>query len=283
MSNKRIVCKSHAGASLEISHTFPFFLYDIEGIFEARNTITTSKGYAQDGVSSTGSTADPRNIVLTVQIKNDYSRRRDELYDFFQPGTLGTLFYYEGTKARKIEYEVESVLHPTMGAVRISSISLLCAEPYFAALEETKTSLSTWRGNIEFPLEIHNPFEVATKVNALIKSIYNPTAIKMGVRVRFSASGEVVRPALINVLRHETLAIDTTMHNGDVIEIDTRATPKRATLISGGTTTNIINKIAYPPKWPILYPGENVFRYDAERGLPPLSVDIYHTQRYRGA
>lgn len=279
---RKIVCKRPNGRQLTITNAFPFFLYDIDGITSEYHTITTTKGFNQDGVRRTGSTANPRNIVITVQVKDEYERRRNELYDFFQPKETGEFFYYEGAIARKISYEVESIANPTIGAVRLSTISLLCADPLFSDLQETKVSLSAWRGNIRFPLYIHNPFYVATKVNKLIENIYNPSKTTIGLRLNLTASGEVVRPELYDITRRKSFAIDYTMHAGDALEVVTTLNAKRATLHSGGVDTNVINKIEYPPNWPMLYEGDNTFTYNAESGMDALGVDIFYTQKYWG-
>lgn len=279
---KKVVCENAQGRNLTISYSFPFFLLSIDGIYSVQHTVTTSKGYDQDGESITGSTADKRNIVITVQVKGDFVKNRNALYDFFQPKETGTLYYYEGDVKRKIEYEVESITNPETGAVRNSAISLICPNPLFSDIDETRVSLSAWQGGIKFALAIHNPFTVTTKINTLMQDIFNSSNTVLGLRIRFKASGEVVNPSLIDVNRHTTLIINTTMHSGDVIEVTTGKNEKRVSLTRQGVKTNIINLTAYPPQWPQLYRGDNLFRYNADEGIDALSVDVFYTQTYWG-
>lgn len=279
---KKIICENAQGKRITISYSFPFFLLSIDGIFDIKHTITTAKEYSQDGESVTGSTADKRNIVITVQVKGDFAKNRNQLYDFFQPKETGILYYYEGDIQRKIEYEVESITNPETGVVRNSAISLLCADPLFKDITETRVPLSMWRGEIKFSLAIHSPFAVTKKVNTLMQDIYNSSNTVLGLRIRFTAAGEVKNPSLIDVNQHKALQINITMHSGDILEVTTGKNSKRVYFTHAGVKTNVINQIAYPPQWPQLFKGDNLFRYNAEEGIDNLSVDVFYTQTYWG-
>ncbi len=278
--SRYIICENSSGETMQLGYWFPFWLAKIEGVREANFTITKNKAAGQDGETYTGSTADVRTITLQVQIKNNYTTNRNTLHDFFQPEEQCTLYYYEDAISRKINYHVESVYSPEEGIVRTSVITLLCADPYFEDIEETKVSLSAWKGNITFPLRIHNPFSVASKVNTLMMAIESTSSTTLGLRIRFTASGEVENPKLIDVTRQITTEAGLTMHDGDELEITTGKNNKNAYLTSDGITSNVINTITYPPKWVQLYRGDNLLRYDADSGLDSLSVDVFYRQKY---
>jgi hypothetical protein len=123
---------------MTFSHALPFWLASIEGVRDIRHTVSSSKAAGQDGTTITGSTADERNIVIAVQIKGNFTQNRNTLLEFFQPNEVGTLYYYEDSIARKIEYVVESIESPETGIVRATTISLLCGDPLFRDIQETR-------------------------------------------------------------------------------------------------------------------------------------------------
>lgn len=125
-------------------------------------------------------------------------------------------------------------------------------------------------------------FEVTRKVNTLIGNVYNGSNVTQGLTIKFMATGEVVNPSLYNIDRQELMKLNLTMHSGDVVTITTGTGNKRVKLTSGGVIANINNYMAYPPVWLQAYPGDNLYRYDAESGIDSLNVSIIHTQAYWG-
>ncbi|QAT48730.1 hypothetical protein EQM14_02495 [Caproiciproducens sp. NJN-50] len=126
-------------------------------------------------------------------------------------------------------------------------------------------------------------FTVTEKVNTLIGNVRNDSAVPMGLTVTLRASGTVVNPSLYDIGRQELMQVNITMHTGDVVIITTADGDKRVKLISGGVTTNMNNKMLYPPKWLQARRGDNLFRYNADEGINNLSVSILSTQAYWGA
>lgn len=281
----KIVCEDQNGDRITFAWADPLWISSIDGLGTEYN-VYTSKNSGQDGENYTGGDAKMRNIVITLDIaKSDYRVQRNRLYSFFQPRSEGTLYYYEGDESRKIKYYVEKV-EPggsDNDPVRSLTISLICPDPKFYALEDQLTQLAAWQGCIRFPLRIVNPFHVTEKVNTLIGNVNNPSAVPMGLTIKFMASGTVKNPSLYDVNRQELMQINTTMHAGDVIIVTTGDGNKRVRLISGGITTNINNLMNYPPKWLKAYQGDNLFRYNADEGIDNLSVSILSTQAYWGA
>ncbi|MGX8701515.1 phage tail domain-containing protein [Caproiciproducens sp.] len=278
----KLICENVRGEQVTIGRS-PLYLESIEGI-GADYEVLTSQNSGQDGENYNGSTAKKRPIVIVIGVKRaDYYTQRNRLYSFFQPRSAGVLYLYDNDDGKKINYYVEQIAPAGDGPVRHITLSLICSDPKFYALEDQLTQLAVWQGKITFPLRIHPPFTVTEKVNTLIGNVHNDSAVPMGLTVKFTASGEVVNPSLYDVNRYELMQINTTMHAGDKIVITTGDGNKRVKLISGGATTNINNLMLYPPKWLQAYQGDNLFRYDAESGIDSLSVSILHTKAYWGA
>ena len=281
---KRVVCENEQGETMEFTYDGdPIRLSSTDGFSSAEYTVNTSQNSGQDGESYNGSQANKRNLVITANIFSDYQKCGDRLRSFFQPRSWGAVYAYDGGDGRKAAYQVEKIDVEDSGTVRTGTISLICPDPKFYALDDELTQLAVWQGCIRFPLRITDPFYVTKKVNTLIGNVNNPSAVPMGLTVKFMASGTVVNPSLYDVNRHNLMQINTTMHSGDEIIITTGDGNKRVKLISGGVTANINNLMAYPPKWLKAYEGDNLFRYNADSGIDSLSVSILSTQAYWGA
>lgn len=281
----KIVCENQSGDQIAFGWFDPIWISSADGLGTDYN-VYTSKNSGQDGENYNGSDAKLRNILIALDVKKaDFLTQRNRLYSFFQPRSAGTLYYYEEDESRKIAYYVEKV-EPggnDNDTTRTLTVSLICPDPKFYALDDQLTQLSVWQGGIRFPLRVVNPFKVTEKVNTLIGNVRNNSAVPMGLTVKFMASGTVVNPSLYDINRRELMQISTTMHAGDRIVITTGDGNKRVKLISGGVTTNINNKMLYPPKWLKAYQGDNLFRYNADSGIDSLSVSILTTQAYWGA
>lgn len=158
---------------------------------------------------------------------------------------------------------------------------LAISSPLSAPIYHPATLLSLDSGTLS--IRARGKFSVTDKVNTLIGNVHNDSAVPMGLTVTFMASGTVINPSLYDVNRRELMQINTTMHASDQIVITTGTGNKRVKLISGGVTTNISNKMQYPPKWLKAYQGDNLFRYNADSGIDSLSVSILTTQAYWGA
>ena len=282
---KRIVCENQYGETIEFAYDGnPLRLSDTSGFSEADYTVNTSKNSGQDGETYNGAQANKRNPVITAEIFSDYQAQRDRLYSIFQPRSPGIIYCYgDDSGGRKAGCYVEKISIEESGVVRVATISLICPDPKFYALDDQLTQLAVWRGKITFPLRLSNPFTVTEKINTLIGNVHNDSAVSMGLTVKFTATGTVVNPSLYDVNRHELMQINTTMHAGDIIIITTGDGNKRVKLMSGGVTTNINNLMLYPPKWLQAYQGDNLFRYNADSGIDSLSVSILSTQAYWGA
>ena len=280
----KVVCEDQQGEQIEFAYgASPLALVDLDGFSSAEYTVNTSQSSGQDGETYNGETANKRNPVITAEIMTDFQTQRDKLYAFFQPRAVGTVYKYDGTIVRKAAYYVEKLVVAESGATRPVTISLICPDPLFYALDQAITQLATWKGKITFPLRITNPFVVTEKINTLIGNVNNDSNVTQGLTIRFAATAEVTNPSLTDVNRHEKMTINTTMHSGDVILVTTATNEKHVQLVSGGVTTDISNLMDYPPVWLQAYPGDNLFRYDADSGIDSLSVSILYRKAYWGA
>lgn len=282
---KRIVCKSADGTTIEFTYEgTPLRLSGTDGFAQASYTVNTAQSTGQDGETYLSSTANKRNPVITAEILGDYQAQRDLLYSFFQPRSEGTVFYYEDdSTGRKADYYVESIDVEESGKIRQATISLICPDPIWKALEDEVASMAQVVGDIEFPAELAEEFTVSHRNESVMATIDNNSNAARGLTITFEASGAVTNPALIEVTRQERLRVNVTLHSGDILTITTGVGNKRVQLNSDGVTTNVNNLWVYGSAWLQAEPGRNIYRYTADSGEDSLSATIRSTPAYWGA
>lgn len=278
---EKIICKNSFGNTGTFSDSFPYFLENYEGIHEKITELYGVQSAFGIGELYIGSSVPKRNIIIYGYFKDRFFERSQFLYNLFPRNDEGILCYYEDDHSAKISYMVEKVHIDKLGAIRYFTISLICFNPYFTDIEESKVTLSDWTGGLEFPLEIiDDELEFEIKDTASIAEVNNPTKIESGIRVIFTAIGTVRRPTLKNIISQESLTIDIDMQIGDVIEITTYINDKNIILIRNGKEKNINNFLLYGTKFLQLQPGTNKFRVLADDGTSNLTTEIYYSVYY---
>lgn len=280
--------------SAEFGSSFsPFLLQDVEGIYSIDVNVNSSENSMSDGSTIIGTVIRPRNIVLTVAVKENYGRNRNLIYLLFKPKTDG-LFVYEEIdgdfiEKREIEYQVEKIEQETSGHVRQSVISLLCADPFFRAQEETLVDMSGWKSLFEFP---HNFLlsgeEIAVRVSQQMIEIQNDSsAEKIGMTITMSANKTVINPKMHHVSSNTFIQLgddvnEFEMQYGDIVILITENNNKNAYLIRDGVRTIINEYISDDSEYIQLSHGSNLLRYSAKTGEEYLSVNVSFRKKYQG-
>lgn len=281
----RIVCERN-GQSITFAHKRPYWLNKVEGIGQADFDVSSEKTASQDGELYKGATANKRNIVLTVSVippnGKTHDQIREEFFAFFVPRETGTLYFYDGDVARKIEYKAESCEFDMDGIFRDVIVSLVCPDPVFHAIQDETADVAAIVGMIEWPLELPAEFEVGIRYETRIANIVNPSSVSRGLTITFTATGEVVNPSLVEINRQASFRILTTMHAEDQIIVTTGPGNKRVKLIRNGVETNINNLWEFGGTWLQVEPGENTFTFTVDSGDDALSVHLASTPQYWG-
>lgn len=271
----------------------PFFVQKLEGVGAAETSFQTQKSPYQDGESYFGNTLDARTLTIEGVIfernRNLVFKHRKNLIDVFNPklGPLTLTFEYDGG-AKKIECIPDGApVFPDNQEDPFQRflISLYCPNPYWQELSAYRQDLAIWVGDFSFPLEIQEAtgIELGHRESSLIANIFNQGDVSCGMEIRFTSLATVVNPSLFDVNRREFIKVNRTMQAGERLVITTHFGRKRMELItSNGETTNAFNYVDPDSTFLQLYPGDNVFRYDAEEGIENLEVSIYYTPLYLG-
>jgi len=290
---EKLIYTNEQGLSAEISHLSFFFLNSVDGLGSIKNTIYTSKGILQDGVTVTGENLDVRDITITGSInatdKEEILKYKRKLMKVFNPKIDGTLRYELGDFIKEIDCKVETA--PTFpytdNRFKTFSIQLYCANPYWNDISETKEEIAQWIGSFEFDsingLELTSTgIEMGYREQSLIVNVINEGDVECGMRVEFKALASVVNPSILNVNTQEYIKINKTMEAGEVITVTTNYGNKKVQSYLNGVTSNAFNYIDFESTFLQLEVGDNLFRYNADTGIDNLEVSIYYTPKYLG-
>lgn len=282
--SKKIVCENYLKEKITFEYKLPFFLESVEGLHEVIGVVSGMKSAYGIGENYIGTTVNKRNIIIKGAFKDDIVNNRQKLYRMFPLKTIGTLYYYEESLERKIEYTVESIKINEKGIHRHFQISLICSNPYFTDLTNTIKSMATWTPKFKFLLRIPQDtgIKFGTKNVTSMVTIENDTNIDFGMTITFTANDIVVNPSLFNVDSREELKIEKTMNAGDKIIVHTYRQDKNITYIpvSTGIEENINNLMVYGSKFLQIHRGSNTYRYNADDGENNLEAVIEYSNEY---
>ena len=287
MDTKYINLKFISGnKTLEVGKGKPFRLLNIEGIESGEYEIYTIDNVMGDGITVTNRRIKYRSIILEVEYTgNRQELERPKLANFFNLYNSGKLIInYQGTE-RLINYVVEGYKAKSKNLYEPFKflVALICPNPYWQDVVETKEEIAIWRPAFEFPLElIEEGIEMGYREPSLIVNIYNEGDVACGMKIQFKALATVVNPSLFNINTREYFKINKTMSAGEIITVTTGFGDKKVYLDSNGVVTNAFNYIDLNSTFLQLEVGDNLFRYDADEGIDNLEVSIYYTPQYLG-
>lgn len=223
----------------------------VTGLTPPKANVNTSALATKDGSIFNSSRVQNRNIVLTIYPAQHIEQTRVNLYQYFKTKHPIKLHIQTATRHVWIDGYIESMDGDPFDKAEKIQISIICPDPYFKSEDTTVVD-----------------FESDTE------TIINTSDDETGVVVEITATGAAQGITITNETTGESFATNQTMAAGDKIILNTRRGEKSLTLVSGGTTTNIINTMEPGSDWFDLIPGDNVISYEAEQGGENLTVRL---------
>lgn len=282
---RTLIYENYKGETITFTYKPPFVLSICDGFHEVVGTVNSVSSAYGIGTTWNGTSIGQRDLTIKGVITENIQENRLLLFDLFPLDTEGTLYYYEGNIERKIKCVVEKVSIPEKGGyTRDFSISLICPNPHFSAIEATILSMATWTAAFKFPLQI--PHDVGIKFGikntTSMGTTENETDIDYGMTITFKANDTVVNPYLFNVNTREIMQIEKTMSAGDKIIITTHIDNKNIIFISasGDTEENINYLKMYGSVYLQVPSGSNTFRSGADSGEDNLETTIEFLPEY---
>ena len=255
------------GSMLDMFDNPYFVLVDAEGITENASDISTSTTPSMDGDKVNNIQAQPRGIVLSLQIKDDAPVEEAKRYILrtIKPKQKGRLVLHQSGRDIQIAGVVESISMPRFGQEIIMQISLYCSDPYWKDVENVLLEISRVlnmhyfpidEGGLAFPAE-GIPFG-EYDLN-MTRTYTNDGDAECGMIITIIALASVVNPTIYKA-DGSFIGVNDSMVVGDEIIINTNRGEKSITK----NGTNILSKIKPGSSFLQLDTGDNELTIDSD-------------------
>ena len=271
------------GQIIELTHNPNYTIQSILGLDPGSANINTSQTATQDGSKFNSAKVPNRNIVITMTVNSPAEQNRNNLYRYFVLKQKVKLYFKNGIRNVYIEGRVEKFDCPPFSQTEVAQISIICNKPYWKAMEEIITEFDSVLSGFEFETEFPSEgIEFSTVLDEVRKTVLNSGGVETGLIIEITCSGTVVNPVIYDAITKEKMKINFTMHNADVITINTNPGEKSITLLRNGAESNLINKLGKDADWLKLSAGENIFTMDCDEGFDKMTVNIKQRDEFGG-
>lgn len=250
---------------------------------------STSSGIGQHGDYYTGTSLQSRTVPVVGYISAPFNKLKDikrRLIKIINPThefkIINNGYMIKGYPTSTLKFSHEQT--ESYGGLHKFLIDFYCPNPFWSNENDTKASISYWKGNFKFPLTMgkEKGSVMGYKSPSLIVNVQNNGDVETGMRIEFKALGLLNNPSLFNINTREYIKINKEMQSGEKIIIDTNYGQKRIKSIFNDVSTDILNKLDLTSTFLQLATGDNLFRYDADKNLNNLQVNIYYNEKYLG-
>lgn len=304
---ERVVYTNAIGKSVELNHSAPLILFNLEGIEGFETDVKTNKSAFNDGVMVSVVSVEERIITINGYIYIDLSdlppdpevrdtyletereRLKRELYSAFNPKHRGELKIYKKTSSYSAsnlvvnQAPIFDMDYTDTNELFSFSIDLIMPFPYFGTENPIIEEFGSEIGMIEFPVDVPPEGQELTVRNMeIVKNIVNIGDTEAPITVEFKANAVVKNPSIFNIYTREFIKINRTMKNGERIVVTTEPGNKRVVSIIDGIEENIFEQLDQGSTFIHLNVGENAIRYNADELLEQLEVYITYKNYYIG-
>ncbi len=304
---ERIIYTNAIGKSVELNHSAPLILFNLEGIEGFETDVKTNKSAFNDGVMVSAVSVEERIITINGYICIDLSdlppdpelrdtfletereRLKRELYSVFNPKHRGELKIYKKTSSYSAsnlvvnQAPIFDMDYTDTNELFSFSIDLIMPFPYFGTENDIIEEFGSEVGMIEFPVDVPPEGQELTVRNMeIVKNIVNVGDTEAPITVEFKANAAVKNPSVYNIYTKEFIKVNRTMKRGERIVVTTEPGNKRVVSIIDGIEENIFEQLDQGSTFIHLNVGENVIRYNADELLEQLEVYITYKNYYIG-
>jgi len=265
----------------------PFLLVKANGIYDVSNNISKSNNVVIAGATYLGSVMEARNIVLTIKDIDNYEQNRELVDQVFQNGVLGILTVKDGEHIRNIEYYTESIESTATVGKRLTTISLICPDPYFYDPNENVVNIATMTPHFEWPHEfVAEGEEFSFQNPSRTGVIENETAEEnTGMTMVVTVTDTVKNPQIVKIQTQEFLQMgedghDFYLYRGDVLTITTHTGNKNILLTRNGETSGANHHMTADSVFFQLSRGTNTIGYNADEGRNAIMIQVSYRNRF---
>lgn len=255
----------------------------VDGLNPPAASINTTAIAGVDGATFNSARIEPRNIVILLNIKPPIESNRQKLYKYFRVKRWCRLHYKNDARNVYIDGYTESFENDFFTISQQPQISIICPDPSFKEETNDYIQFSSKVVKFQFPFSIPDEgIEFGTIEKSGTKLI-DAGEVETGGIISFTATAnEVLNPIIYNRTTQKYFGLNFDMSSGDIITVNTKQGEKSVTLLRGGVTTNIIDKIKEGSSWIKFIPGENEISYGSDEGQTNLIASVTLTNQFEG-
>lgn len=261
----------------------PYKMTLIEGLSASDyevNVVSSGEGH---GGRVSGKRVKEREITIEGEYRGaeDVDDQEDMLIGFFTPLSSGKLTVNKGGRQRYINFELSSFqvkrenYYHRLGF----QIILLCPDPFFKSIDAFSQNMASRiplvRAAFFIPPSGHvSSIKRFTQEAHILNNGHKPT----GLNIEMIAGGDVENPKLTNLTTGEYIRINVTLKKGDVLLVNTVQGETDITL-NGEKITHLKDRGS---RYFQMVVGDNILRYDADRGYVNLNVYPRYREEWLG-
>lgn len=257
--------RNDKGELLTLTNNPDFSILDVSGTNPPVGTINTVNIAGFDGSRFNSARAEPRNIVILLNIHPPMEENRLKLYKFFRIKQPVRVFMKNAHRDVYIDGYVETVENNPWTQLQQPQISIICPQPYWKNAKETVVNFSYSTPLFEFPFAIPaEGIEFSTREMAAVATVDVGEIDTGGIIELTAAYGNVKNPIFYNRTTQEFFGVTVDMVQGDKVIINTLRGQKSVKLVHNGTETNLIANRTDGSTWLQFVAGENEISYSAD-------------------
>ncbi len=146
--------KNAKGEILSFANSSDYDIIHIDGLSPANVNVSATELFGYDGAKLLGSQVGVRNLVITVNLKNDIEQARLNLYRYFPSNENIRLYLKTDTRDVYIDGRVETFEADLYTMLQQPQISIICPQPFFISKSDIELSHSEIEAMFTFPFEI---------------------------------------------------------------------------------------------------------------------------------
>lgn len=278
-----VLVENKRGHKIDFVQNNKYAITNISGLGPPDAEINLSEVGPLDGAEFNSSKLKVRNIVMTIEILGNVEANRIALYKVFKSKEWIKFYYKNGLRDVYIEGYIENAPVELFTQNEAIQISILCPDPYFKNAQEIIEDIGIIINNFSFPFAIEEEGIPFSKYDEILeKTVVNNGDVEKGVIIEIRASGNVLNPKIFNRETAEFFGLNIELIEGDVVTITTIKGLKTVFLLRNAETINIFNNIMKDITWLQLAPGDNVFTFEAEKGIEFLNIMFRHIDNFEG-
>jgi len=209
--------------------------------------------------------------VINPRTYNVKSEKRGELL----------LFYTNDYKTYRIYAHIEDTIDfkERFGNNDKSQIIFTAHNPYLLDEENTKLIIKKFSGGLKFPLKLKTRFS-----NVGYKRDYeNDSDTDIAVKIKYF--GPVINPIITNETTGESIKVNRTLEEGDILEINTEDGKQTVNIIKEkGTTENVFHWIDLENRdFFKLIIGRNIISYSGDDESHSGNIELEFARKWVGA